>query len=50
MADKKKPQIIVRYRDSETGQFVKKPYADRHPATTEKQHIRRPSGSSTRNK
>jgi hypothetical protein len=52
MTQKKKPETIVRYRSSETGQFVRKPYADRHPATTERQHIHRPTTkpSSTKRK
>jgi hypothetical protein len=29
----------VGYRSSESGQFVKKTYAEKHPATTERQHI-----------
>ncbi|HVA63917.1 MAG TPA: hypothetical protein VNF74_09355 [Terriglobales bacterium] len=32
------PEKIV-YRDSKDGQFVPKPYADRHPATTEREHV-----------
>ena len=28
------------YRDSKDGQFVKKEYADKHPATTEKERVR----------
>lgn len=43
MSNKEKPETIVRYRDSKTGEFVKKPYADRHPATTEREHIRKPT-------
>lgn len=34
MADKK-----VVYRDSKTGEFTTERYADRHPATTERQHV-----------
>jgi hypothetical protein len=30
------------YRSAKTGRFVKKKYAERHPATTEKEH--RPVG------
>lgn len=28
------------YRDSKDGQFVKKEYAEKHPATTEKERVR----------
>jgi hypothetical protein len=28
------------YRDSGSGEFVKKDYADKHPKTTEKEHNR----------
>lgn len=28
------------YRDSESGQFVKKSYSDKHPKTTEKERVR----------
>jgi hypothetical protein len=34
MADKK-----VVYRDSKSGEFTTERYADRHPATTERQHV-----------
>ena len=30
----------VVYRDSETGEFVTEEYADKHPKTTEKEHVR----------
>ncbi len=30
------------YRDSGSGEFVKKGYADKHPKTTEKEHNRPP--------
>lgn len=33
----------VHYRDSESGQFVTKEYADKHPKTTEKQHLDKPN-------
>lgn len=41
MTDKRKPETTVVHRDSDKGQFVRKSYADRHPKTTEKQHIRK---------
>jgi hypothetical protein len=39
----KSSNVIVRYRDSVDGQFVKKTEADRRPRETEKQHIRVPT-------
>lgn len=36
MAEEKKTV----YRDSKDGQFVKKEYAEKHPATTEKERVR----------
>jgi len=38
MAEKK-----VIYRDSKTGQITTQRYADRHPATTERQHVTVPT-------
>jgi hypothetical protein len=35
-----KPPTTIRYRDSDKGVFVPKAYADKHPKTTERQHIR----------
>lgn len=35
MAQKKK----IVYRRSDTGRLTTKAYADRHPATTERQHV-----------
>lgn len=36
---KNEPRKTV-YRDSKSGEFVKKGYADRHPDTTEKERVR----------
>lgn len=33
-----KPKTKVIYRDAESGEFVKKKYAEQHPKTTEKEH------------
>jgi hypothetical protein len=38
-----KPKGPADYRDSKDGQFVKKDYAQKHPATTEKEHNRPPA-------
>lgn len=37
MANSKNKKVI--FRDSETGQFVRKEYADKHKKTTEREHI-----------
>ena len=37
---KQKHRIIVRSRDSETGEFVTEEYAKRHPRTTERERIK----------
>ena len=42
MMSKAKPTTI-RYRDSDKGIFVPKEYADKHPKTTERQHIPLPT-------
>jgi hypothetical protein len=42
MSTSKAPRKIV-YRDSSSGQFVTERYADRHPKTTERQHVVDPS-------
>jgi hypothetical protein len=42
MATKKGP---TDYRDSGTGKFVPKDYADKHPKTTEGEHNRKPPPS-----
>lgn len=42
MTKKENETKVVHYRDSETGQFVTKEYADKHPKTTEKQHLPKP--------
>jgi|GEM_PF-1065394 len=39
MGGDKEPKKTV-YRDSGTGEFVKKDYADKHPKTTEKERVR----------
>ncbi|MCM0754224.1 MAG: hypothetical protein RBQ97_05965 [Acholeplasma sp.] len=39
MGGDKEPKKTV-YRDSETGEFVKKGYADKNPKTTEKERVR----------
>ncbi|UZW54974.1 hypothetical protein NUH86_16085 [Sphingobium sp. JS3065] len=36
---KNEPKKTV-YRDSDSGQFVKKNYADKHPKTTERERVR----------
>ncbi|HEY9683239.1 MAG TPA: hypothetical protein V6C86_16795 [Oculatellaceae cyanobacterium] len=41
MGNKKKPETVVVYRSSVTGQFVNKRFAEKHQATTEKQHIKK---------
>jgi hypothetical protein len=35
------------YRDSKTGQFVPKKYADKHPSTTQKESIPNPGRGDT---
>jgi hypothetical protein len=35
------------YRDSETGQFVRKEYAKKHPRTTQKERIPNPGRGDT---
>lgn len=35
----KEPKKTI-YRDSESGQIVKKEYAEKHPKTTEKERVR----------
>ena len=37
-----KPKGPPDYRDSKTGEFVKKDYAEKHKSTTEKEHNRPP--------
>ncbi|MGI4830350.1 MAG: hypothetical protein ACRYFU_19440 [Janthinobacterium lividum] len=37
-----KPEKVEIHRSSETGQFVTERYADKHPRTTETQHIPKP--------
>ena len=37
-----KVPVQVSHRDSGTGQFVTKKYADNHPTTTERERIKRP--------
>lgn len=44
MAEKK---THTGYRDSESGQFVKKQYADKHPKTTQKESIPNPGRGDT---
>jgi len=39
---KDKVPTQVSYRDSGSGQFVKPGYAERHPATTERERIKHP--------
>lgn len=39
----KEPKKTV-HRDSGSGQFVKKDYADKHPKTTEKERVRTGEG------
>lgn len=39
MSKKNEPKKTV-YRDSGSGQFVPKNYADKHPKTTEKERVR----------
>lgn len=34
-----KPHTKIVHRDSEDGRFVPKEYADKHPRTTEKEHV-----------
>jgi hypothetical protein len=40
MAKKSAPAKKTIYRDSESGQIVKKEYAEKHPKTTEKERVR----------
>lgn len=40
MPNKKSEPRKVVYRDSRSGEFVKKSYADRHKSTTEREHVR----------
>lgn len=37
MASSKNKKVI--FRDSETGQFVTEQYANKHPKTTEREHV-----------
>lgn len=37
-----KVPIQVTHRDSKSGEFVTKKYADRHPNTTERERIKHP--------
>ena len=36
-------QVKIVHRDSESGEFTTKKYADKHPNTTERERIRMPS-------
>jgi hypothetical protein len=38
------------YRSSKSGEFVTEKYADKHPATTEKEHVYVPAPTTTKDK
>lgn len=39
---KEKVPVQISHRNSETGRFVTQHYAERHPATTERERIKHP--------
>ena len=43
---KKKPDEVINYRNSETGKFVTKEYVEKHPKKTQTEHNPRHTPSS----